>query len=392
MGCSLAWSVFVVPLETKFGWSRDQTSLAFTINVLMFAVGGILTGTLSQRMSFSNLLKLSAILMCAGFLLASNVTSIVPLYLTYGVIVGTGIGLGYNCILSACPLWLPEKTATANGILLMGYALSTAIFGPLLNSLISSVGISNTFRVLAIVCGLGIFIGSFFIRIPSYEEAKALPQVSRNANKKTYNVITSEMVKKPIFWVYFVLSTLFVGTSLVIVNHCSPMLTEGLAVSAASASLVVSVTSICNGVARLLWGIVFDKIGIKKCLTIISIFFIVATAGLFLSYTGNISFLFIICACLMYISFGGNAITCPSVIRELFGHRTFSLNYSVLSLSSVFTAFFPTIIGLLQVATGSYSLPLMILVVLTVLAFFILTVFIRLYNKDYGNGNEALEK
>ncbi len=274
----------------------------------------------------------------------------------------------------------------------MGYALSTAIFGPLLNSLISSVGISNTFRVLAIVCGLGIFIGSFFIRIPSYEEAKALPQVSRNANKKTYNVITSEMVKKPIFWVYFVLSTLFVGTSLVIVNHCSPMLTEGLAVSAASASLVVSVTSICNGVSRLLWGIIFDKIGIKKCLTIISIFFIVATAGLFLSYTGNISFLFIICACLMYISFGGNAITCPSVIRELFGHRTFSLNYSVLSLSSVFTAFFPTIIGLLQVATGSYSLPLMILVVLTVLAFFILTVFIRLYNKDYGNGNEALEK
>lgn len=335
MSCSLAWSVFVVPLETLFNWTRDQTSLAFTINILMFAVGSVLTGILSKKIPFSMLLKLSAILMCVGFLLSSLVDSIFQLYLTYGVLVGVGIGLGYNCVLSACPLWLPEKTGTATGILLMGYALSTAIFGPVLNTLISSVGIVNRFRTLAIVCGAGIFVGSFFVRVPKLEELEQLPQVSRNANKKTYNVITSEMVKKPIFWVYFTIVVLFGGMGLIVINHCSPMLTEGLAVSATLAALVVSVTSICNGVSRFVWGIVFDKIGVKRCLLLVSICFIVASVGLFISFTGNISFLFIISACVMYVSYGGNAITCASVIRELFGHRTFSLNYSVLSLNTV---------------------------------------------------------
>ncbi|MCD7893905.1 MAG: MFS transporter [Erysipelotrichaceae bacterium] len=392
MGCSLAWSVFVVPLETLFNWTRDQTSLAFTINILMFAVGSILTGMLSKKLSFSMLLKISAILMCVGFLLSSLISSVFQLYLTYGVLVGVGIGLGYNCVLSACPLWLPEKAGTATGILLMGYALSTAIFGPVLNTLISSVGIVNTFRTLGFVCGAGIFIGSFFIRVPKLQELEQLPQVSRNANKKTYNVITSEMVKKPIFWVYFIIVVLFGGMGLTVVNHCSPMLTEGLAVSATLAALVVSITSICNGVSRFLWGIVFDKIGVKRCLLLVSICFIVASVGMFISFISNITFLFIMSACLMYASYGGNAITCASVIRELFGHRTFSLNFSVLSLNTVINSFFPTIIGLVQVSTGTYILPLMILIGVSMISMIMIFIFTKLYNKDYENGNEALER
>lgn len=52
------------------------------------------------------------------------------LYASYGIIVG----MGYNCVISACPLWMPEKTAT--GLLLMGYALSTAVFGPMISSIL----------------------------------------------------------------------------------------------------------------------------------------------------------------------------------------------------------------------------------------------------------------
>lgn len=129
MGCGLAWSIFMVPIEAQFGWSRSETSLAFTINILCFSVGSILTGILSKNFSYSTLLKLSAIMMGVGFLLTSMIGSIWQLYITYGLIVGTGIGLGYNCVISACPLWLPEKSATATGLLLMGYALSTAILG-----------------------------------------------------------------------------------------------------------------------------------------------------------------------------------------------------------------------------------------------------------------------
>ena len=76
MGCSLAWSIFVVPLETAFSWTRDQTSLAFTINILFFSVGSVLAGILSKNLSFSTLLKIAAIMMCSGFLGTSFVSSV----------------------------------------------------------------------------------------------------------------------------------------------------------------------------------------------------------------------------------------------------------------------------------------------------------------------------
>lgn len=384
MGCSLAWSIFVVPLETTFQWTRNHTSMAFTINILCFSVGSILTGILSKKLSFSSLIKISALMLFCGFLGTSFVSEVWQLYITYGVIVGTGIGLGYNCIISACPVWLPEKTATATGILLMGYALSTAIFGPVLNALISSCGIVNTFRVLAFICGIGIFLGSFLLRTPSLDEMALLPKVERaSQNKKDRNIITSEMVKMPVFWIYYVVSVIFGGIGLCVVNHCSPMLMEGLKVTASAAALVISVISISNGLARFLWGIIFDKIGLLKCLCLICASFVVATAGMYFSFINGMTSLFIVSSCIMLFSYGGNAITCPSIIREMFGHRTFSLNYSIVATSAIFTSFFPSIMGTVQVATGGYGTPLMMLLAAALIDVAMVVIFTAAYKKQF---------
>ncbi len=383
MGCGLAWSIFVVPIENAFHWTRDQTSLAFTINILCFSVGSILTGILSKHFSLSTLLKISAFMMGIGFYLASYMNHIFMLYLSYGIIVGVGIGLGYNCVVSSCPLWLPEKTATATGILLMGYALSTAIFGPLLNSLIHSIGITSTFRVLAFICGLGIFLGSILLKQPTVEEVKQLPQVDRHSHKKSYNIITSQMIRMPLFWCYYLITVLFGGVGLVIINHCSPMLTEGLAISATLAAFVMSIASLFNGVSRFLWGIILDKFGVVRCLALIGLCLITASFGLYMSYTYQLSLIFMISACLMLFSYGGNAMTCPSVIREMFGHRTFSLNYSVLATNSIFTSCFPAIAGILQVQTKGYQIPLFLLAVISLISIIVLIIFSNLYHKRF---------
>jgi OFA family oxalate/formate antiporter-like MFS transporter len=383
LGCSLAWSIFVVPIESQFGWSRSETSLIFTVNILCFSVGSIGAGILSKRLSFSTLLKLAALLLFIGFFGCSMITNIWQLFIAYGFIVGSAIGLGYNCIISSCPLWLPEKTGTATGILLMGYALSTAIFGPLLNKLISSIGIMNTFKTLAFICGIGIFIGSFFIRNPSIEELEQLPKVDNKTNKKTYNVITSEMIKKPIFYVYYLITICVAGIGLSIINHNSQMLTETLKTTASFAAIIVSVVSITNGVGRFMWGIVYDKIGVKKSLISIAIILIVACVGLLSSLLLQNVTLYVISACLMLLSYAGNAITCPAITRELFGHRTFSLNYSVVSTCAIFQSFFPSVIGSLQQSTGSYITPITILLMIAVFTLIIVIIFIKIYHKNY---------
>ena len=374
MGVGLAWSIFVVPVETLFGWTRAQTSLVFTINILCFSVGSILAGILSKHFKYQHILKLAAILIALGFILSGSVKEVWQLYLTYGVIAGSGIGMGYNCIISSCPIWMPEKSATATGLLLMGYALSTAIFGPVLNTLINSVGIVNTFRILGALCGSCIFFFSFFIRIPTLEEASQLPQAPKKSTSKE-SIITSDMIKMPVFWVYLVISMIFAGVGLVITNHNAPILTEDLLMSASSASLIISIVSITNGVARFCWGMLFDKLGVQKCITMIGVFSILTIGGVYLGYQTKSLVLYIISACLVMVVYGGNATTSPAIIRSLFGNRTFSLNFSVASLNAIPASFIPTIIGSLQTINNSYSLPFILLLGVCVLNFGLVMIF-----------------
>ena len=76
MGVGLAWSIFVVPVETLFGWTRAQTSLVFTINILCFSVGSILAGILSKHFKYQHILKLAAILIALGFILSGSVKEV----------------------------------------------------------------------------------------------------------------------------------------------------------------------------------------------------------------------------------------------------------------------------------------------------------------------------
>lgn len=376
MGVGLAWSIFVVPVEQLFGWTRAQTSLVFTVNILCFSVGSILAGFLSKKFSYPILLKLSALLIACGFFLSSLVSAVWQLYVTYGVIVGTGIGLGYNCIISSCPVWMPEKNATATGILLMGYALSTAIFGPILNTLIGSIGIVNTFRVLSVVCGGGILICSFFIRTPTLDESSLLPQPPKKS-ASNHAIITADMVKMPIFWVYFVMTVILAGIGLAFTNHNAPILTEGLKVTATTASLVISITSITNGISRFSWGILFDKLGVQKCLFMIGLVCIIALTGLYFGYQTQSFVLYVLSTCLLMVAYGGNATTIPAVIRTLFGNRTFSLNFSVVSLNAIPASFFPTVVGTIQTMSGGYGMPIIILIGVSILSFIFTLYFVK---------------
>ena len=74
----------------------------------------------------------------------------------------------------------------------------------------------------------------------------------------------------------------------------------------------------------------------------------------------------------------------PSMVRELFGHRTFSLNYSLLATDSIITAFYPTVVGSLRTASGSYTLPLTVLVASGMINLLLLAVFLRLYSRMDG--------
>ena len=109
LGSLYAWSVFVLPLEKEFGWSRTQTSWVYTIAIVCFAASFILAGKLQDKKGPQVCAFIGALLVGGGFALSSLTTSVGFLYVAFGVIVGVGNGFGYaaptpvaSCMRSTC--------------------------------------------------------------------------------------------------------------------------------------------------------------------------------------------------------------------------------------------------------------------------------------------------
>lgn len=355
LGVGYAWSIFVGPLEAWFGWSRTQTSLAFTLNIIFFAVGVIICGILSRSFRYERIAQLSGILLAGGFILTTQVKEIWQLYLTYSVICGSSVGMCYSAIISTLPLWFRDKTGFATGTLIMGYALSTTLLGPVCQKLLSSLGWQVTFLILGIADLIVIVAGGFFVRMPKAKEFEKLPEPSFASSVSRRSVTTKEMLKSPTFYFVFVYIVALGSVGLAVINHISPLLTGELGMAAATAALVVSIGSLFNGFGRLAVGVIFDKIGGIATTRLLSTTNIVVVVLMYLAYRSHYLPALIIMVCASLFLFGGNSSTIPSVTRGLYGDEHFASNYSIVMLNSMFSPIPASIVGVLQERTGTYE-------------------------------------
>src|SRR5207302_10742169 len=83
LGSLYAWSVFVLPLEKEFAWTRAETSWVFTIAVVTFAATFILAGRIQDKLGPRPCALIGALLVSIGFFLASMTTSLIFLYVVF---------------------------------------------------------------------------------------------------------------------------------------------------------------------------------------------------------------------------------------------------------------------------------------------------------------------
>ena len=88
--------------------------------------------------------------------------SLYLLYIFYGVLCGTGVGIGYNCVISTINKWFPDKAGFSSGMLLMGFGTGGLVLGGIVDIMMDNMGLFTTFRYLAIA-GTVILFGGFFL-------------------------------------------------------------------------------------------------------------------------------------------------------------------------------------------------------------------------------------
>src|SRR5215831_558601 len=199
LGSLYAWSVFVLPLEKEFGWTRAQTSWVFTIAIVTFAVTFVLAGRIQDKLGPRPCALVGAVLVSLGFFAASMTTSLIYLYIVFGVIVGAGNGFGYATPIPVASKWFPDKRGLLVGIMVAGYGATSFFLGLFVPGMIASIGWRTTFQILGggfIVMGI---LATLLMTNPpaGYRPAGWTPPVT-TASRRDY--ATAEMLRTPQFY------------------------------------------------------------------------------------------------------------------------------------------------------------------------------------------------
>ena len=362
-GLVYAWSVFSSPIAAYFSdWTKAQLSLTFTICMAFFCVGGFVGGLLAGKVDVKINVWASAVLFFVGFFLASKSTSTTMLYLGYGVLGGFASGLVYNAVMSTVSRWFPDKPGLISGILLMGFGFGSFFVGKIYQAMTpAGPGIDawrNTFFIFGIVLLVVIAVcGMFFVK-PTAEDLAEI-KVEKAGGKKSGSagseMTPMEMLKTTSFWIYFIWAILLSAAGLALISQASGVAMEvGPGVDPSTIATVVGLISICNGIGRVIFGGLFDKIGRGKTMSLISICFVVSVGVLVLALTQK-NFM---------------------LISAFYGKKNYPVNFSIINMNLLIASFGSTIAGALYDASGSFVSTFLMMIVAGVLAF-VLNLLIR---------------
>lgn len=368
LGTLYAWSVFVLPLEQEFGWTRADTSWVYTIAIISFALTFIGAGRLQDQRGPKLCAFLGGALVSLGFFLASLTTSLTTLYVFFGVIVGIGNGFGYSTPTPVASKWFPDKRGLVIGLMVGAYGGGQAIFGTLASAwLIPHLGWRTTFQVLAVVFFVMTMAGTLLLKNPpaGYRPAGWTP--SAGAATGANDFTTADMLRTPTFYLLWVAFCLGTTAGQMAISQLVPFArSAGLGATIATYSLVVS--SLGNAGGRILSGWMSDTLGRLRTLKMMVLLSAVAMPALYVLREQPVAFFILIAA--VYWSYGTQLSLFASTTADFYGTRHLGLNYGLL-----FTAWGaagtlgPGIAGRVYTSFGDYRYAFFAAAAFTLVAF-----------------------
>jgi MFS transporter, OFA family, oxalate/formate antiporter len=326
LGSLYAWSVFVLPLEREFGWRRADTSWVYTIAIVTFALTFVVAGRIQDLKGPKICAFLGGLLVSGGFFLSSYTSSLLFLYVTFGVVVGLGNGFGYATPIPVASKWFPDKRGLVVGLMVGGYGAGSALLGPLAIRLIPNVGWRPTFQILGVVFFVMTMIGTALLKNPpsGYRPPNWQP-LSGAATSADYS--TGEMLATPTFYLMWVAYCLGTTAGQMAISQLVPF-AGSAGLGALASTLVLPVSASGNAGGRILSGWMSDRFG--RLPTLKTMILISAAAMPALVLWRQQPALFFILVAVVYWCYGTQLSVFASTTADFYGTRNLGLNYGVL--------------------------------------------------------------
>jgi MFS family permease len=330
LGTLYAWSVFVAPLEKQFGWKRADTSMVFTIAVVVFALSFVVAGRIQDRFGPLFCSLAGGILVSMGFFLCSYTTNLPYLYVCFGVIGGLGNGFGYSTPIPVMAKWFPDKRGLAVGLAVGGYGAGSAIFGPLSQlKLIPAYGLPATFQILGVVFLVMTVVGAFLLRNPPpvYKQVASIA-VTSSSTQPSRDFIPREVLATPTFYFMWVAYAFGCSAGLMVISQLVPFATSAGIAAATLTTMTLVVGAFGNASGRILSGWMSDKVGRINVLRImIGISMIVMP--LLYAVGGNAALLYLL-VFVVYWCYGTQISVNGVAAADFWGTKNAGFNYGML--------------------------------------------------------------
>ena len=342
LGSLYAWSVFIPPLREGYDISTTQTQWVFGTMVFVFVIIMTLMGQILDRIGARTAVVMSGLLYGGGYVLAGSVEGAFwSVLLGIGVISGAGIGAGYVAALACCVRWYPQRKGLVTGLAVSGFGGGAVIVSMLGQRLMmQGWDVLQIFQLLGWVCGGLILLLAGWIRLPVLPPTAAESYVSINP-----------LLRRQ-FWASCI--GIFAGTfaGLMVIGNLASMGRAG-GLDSGLTTLAVAGFAVGNCLGRLVWGVVFDRLGFAVLPTSVAL---IGLTMLGVDLASSQPMLFLVASLGAGLMFGSCFVLFAAYVAQVFGAtrlgRIYPLVFMFYGLAAIIG---PPVGGWMYDRTGSYD-------------------------------------
>ena len=349
--CPAAMSVFGRAVASQCDWKVSELGWMYTLFFVFLGSAAAIWGGWLERVGPRTAGTVSALCWCGGLVISAGGVywhQLWMLWLGSGVLGGIGLGLGYISPVSTLIKWFPDRRGMATGMAIMGFGGGAMIGAPLADRMMKvfatdiSVGVWQTFLVLAAIYFLFMLGGAFGYRVPreGWRPANPSHPIPLTSASSGRYVSLDKAWRTRQFWLVWGVLCLNVTAGIGILGMASPLLQEvfggrliGIArgfteLSTAEKSQIAAIAagftgllSLFNIAGRFFWASLSDYIGRKRTYSVFFLLGVALYASVPWSARSASLGAFVAAFCVVLSMYGGGFATVPAYLADLFGTR-----------------------------------------------------------------------
>ncbi|MCM1097447.1 MAG: OFA family MFS transporter [Ruminococcus flavefaciens] len=341
IGTVYCWSIFSQEIADYIGFSKSATEWAFSFAIFFLGMSAAFLGNIVEkdihRSSLIAAICFAVGMAGTGFFIwyggahRGSLVSLIGIYISYGFIMGIGLGTGYLSPVKTLMLWFQDRKGLATGLAVAGFGAAKAIASPIMQAMLDSLGdggIYKMFLILACVYFVMMFVGHLLLAKPADWHEPA----SQEKGARAVDVIKTKPVVFVGIWLMFYLN---ITCGLALISQ-EKMIIKCIGL-AGMAGVLSSITAVFNAGGRLGFSAWADTM--KDRNTVYKIIFIlsIAATGLVILTQGitnmgaNTLFMILVLILLFVVNagYGGGFSNVPTLLSDHYGMQNISAIHGI---------------------------------------------------------------